>query len=65
MEVCSRNHEEIVHDNGYDSCPLCEKIKEIERLESHIQDLKDDHESEISDLKDEIEDLNIQLNKND
>jgi len=58
MEICSLNHKEIVYDNGYDSCPLCEKIKEIEKLESYIQDLKDDHENEI-------EDLNTQLNKND
>ena len=47
MDICSRYHDEIVHDNGYNNCPLCEKIKEIERLESEINDLKD----EIKELK--------------
>ena len=57
MDICSRYHDEIVHDNGYNNCPLCEKIKEIERLESEINDLKDEYENKLENLQNKIDEL--------
>lgn len=46
MEICAKNHDEIVYEGGrYSPCPLCvttDKIadleKELEKLEQEIQD---------------------------
>lgn len=45
MNLCSDNHDEVCFEGRI--CPVCEKMKEIEKLESTIQDLK----SEIKDLE--------------
>lgn len=39
MVMCDDNHEEIVYDRG--KCPLCQALKDIERLEEEVSDLKD------------------------
>lgn len=51
MEVCSRGHEEIVHDEY--TCPLCTALADIKHQEK-------DHATEIRDLKDQINDMENQ-----
>ena len=58
MDVCSKNHDEIVHDCGI--CPLCDAKEEIGRWEEADGE-KDDEinalESRILLLEKEIEEL--------
>ena len=41
MYLCEDSHPEIVHDNGYRSCPLCEALNKIAVLESEAENLKE------------------------
>jgi polyhydroxyalkanoate synthesis regulator phasin len=40
MQVCGDGHEEIVCETRY--CPLCEKKKEVDRLEREIESLREE-----------------------
>lgn len=52
MEICSDNHDEIVHTSR--KCPLCEVLdlyndqrSDIEQLEQEIEDLKYEYEKKL------------------
>lgn len=60
MYLCEDGHPEIVHDNGYRSCPLCEVLNTVEELKAEILELQekiDDRDSKIGELQNEIEEL--------
>lgn len=40
MNLCSDNHDEICFEGR--TCPLCERLKEIEELKSQVSNLKDE-----------------------
>ena len=61
MDICSKRHPEIVHDEGYRDCPICNKISEMTLLEDQIVDL----EKEKDNLEDKIFNLEEKEGKSD
>lgn len=41
MNLCSKNHAEIVYEEKY--CPLCQEINEKEQLQSDYNDLNNNY----------------------
>jgi len=49
MELCSDGHEEVCFEGR--TCPVCEEMDEIKRLEREIKDL----ENEVKEIKNGID----------
>lgn len=43
MKICDYDHDEVCFDSG--KCPVCEKMKEIAKLEGTISDLEKELEA--------------------
>lgn len=52
MNICDRNHDEIVFEGKH--CPLCETLEELENLENQLGDARET----ISGLENELKDQN-------
>jgi polyhydroxyalkanoate synthesis regulator phasin len=48
MRLCDDDHDEICYDSR--DCPLCEKQKEVDRLQEQVEELRD----EIKELKEDL-----------
>ena len=57
MDVCARNHDEIVYDSRH--CPLCEAKDEIEDLNNYLQE----NDTEIAELQKALEEANDRYDK--
>ena len=65
MNMCSRNHDEIVHDERH--CPLCEALDNIKTMEDDIGKLeeelaesqkeRDEYQDKYNDLLDMVKEL--------
>jgi cell division protein FtsB len=55
MKLCSEHHDEVCYEAG--KCPVCERIKEIEKLTEEVGRLED----EASDLEQEVLDLEQEI----
>ena len=58
MTMCSRNHDEIVHDERY--CPLCEALDNIKTMEDDIGKLEQElaeSQKERDEYRDKYDDL--------
>lgn len=58
MNMCSRNHDEIVHDERY--CPLCEALDNNVKMEDQISELEENLElaqKERDEYRDKYDDL--------
>ena len=57
MEICSNDHPEIIHNEGWKNCPLCalkeKHRKEMNDLQYQLDELQGDYYRLVDDLEDE------------
>lgn len=61
MKICSKGHEEIVHE--FSACPLCELIKQHDYELTEINERIDALKSTVEDLESELINAGIRIDK--